>query len=175
MISHQYNIMWLRSRLTVRAGAWSECELTWVGEAETGVAGRAGPLLDGSFCPKACCHRRAETAVLPWLLSLLSENPVHGPFRWLDFEVDGPRRRAESICLAPRIHRGCIRLCCAGGMIGRSGAEPRQSNDVLPVTQPDREAAVQTLQRAAGDGRLPLQEFSERVGTALTAETQDQL
>jgi hypothetical protein len=60
-------------------------------------------------------------------------------------------------------------------MIGRSEAEPRQGNDVLPVTQPDREAAVQTLQRAAGDGRLPLQEISERVGTALTAETQDQL
>jgi len=60
-------------------------------------------------------------------------------------------------------------------MIGRSGAEPGQGTDVLPVTQPDREAAVQTLQRAAGDGRLPLQEFSERVGTALTAETQDQL
>src|SRR5260370_13284957 len=31
----------LRSRLAVRAGAWSECELAWVGEAETGVAGRA--------------------------------------------------------------------------------------------------------------------------------------
>ena len=54
-------------------------------------------------------------------------------------------------------------------MIGHTGAEPRQSNDVLPVTQPDREAAVETLQLAAGDGRLPLQEFSERVGTALTA------
>jgi len=60
-------------------------------------------------------------------------------------------------------------------MIGHTGAEPRQSNDVLPVTQPDREAAVETLQLAAGDGRLPLQEFGERVGTALTAETQDQL
>jgi len=34
---------------------------------------------------------------------------------------------------------------------------------------------VVALQRAAGDGRLPLQEFSERVGTALTAETRDQL
>jgi len=60
-------------------------------------------------------------------------------------------------------------------MIGHTEAEPRQSNDVLPVTQQDREAAVETLQLAAGDGRLPLQEFSERVGTALTAETQDQL
>ena len=44
-----------------------------------------------------------------------------------------------------------------------------------PVTETDREAAVVALQRAAGDGRLPLQEFSERVGTALTAETRDQL
>ena len=60
-------------------------------------------------------------------------------------------------------------------MIGHTSAEPRQGHDVLPVTQPDRETAVQTLQLAAGDGRLPLQEFSERVGTALTAETQDQL
>jgi uncharacterized protein DUF1707 len=60
-------------------------------------------------------------------------------------------------------------------MIGRNGAEPRRSNAVLPVAQPDREAAVQTLQVAAGDGRLPLQDFSERVGTALTAQTPDQL
>jgi len=46
---------------------------------------------------------------------------------------------------------------------------------MLPVTPTAREAAVEALQRAAGDGRLPLNEFSERVGTALTAETQDQL
>jgi len=46
---------------------------------------------------------------------------------------------------------------------------------MLPVTPAAREAAVEALQRAAGDGRLPLNEFSERVGTALTAETQDQL
>ena len=45
-------------------------------------------------------------------------------------------------------------------MIGDMGAEPRQGTDVLPVTQPDREAAVEALQRAAGDGRLPLREFS---------------
>jgi hypothetical protein len=43
------------------------------------------------------------------------------------------------------------------------------------ITQADREATVAALQRAAGDGRLPLQDFSERVGTALTAETRDQL
>ena len=46
---------------------------------------------------------------------------------------------------------------------------------MLPVTQTDREAAVAVLQTAAGDGRLPLQDFSERVGTALAAETRDQL
>src|SRR5215467_2745455 len=31
----------LQSQLAVRAGAWTECELARVGEAETGVAGRA--------------------------------------------------------------------------------------------------------------------------------------
>jgi len=46
---------------------------------------------------------------------------------------------------------------------------------VLSVTQADREAAVGALQRAAGDGRLPLEDFSERVGIALAAETRDQL
>jgi hypothetical protein len=46
---------------------------------------------------------------------------------------------------------------------------------MLPVTQDDREAVVATLQRAAGDGRLPPQDFSERVGTALAAETRDEL
>jgi hypothetical protein len=46
---------------------------------------------------------------------------------------------------------------------------------MLLVTETDREAAVEILQHAAGDGRLPLREFSERVGTALTAETRDQL
>lgn len=46
---------------------------------------------------------------------------------------------------------------------------------MLPVTQTDREAAVAALQTAAGDGRLPLRDFSERVGIALAAETPDQL
>lgn len=47
--------------------------------------------------------------------------------------------------------------------------------DNLPVTNVVRETAVEELQRAAGDGRLPLSDFSERVGMALTAETEDQL
>jgi hypothetical protein len=54
-------------------------------------------------------------------------------------------------------------------------AEPGWSKDLLPVTQAEREDAVETLQHAAGDGRLPLDEFSERVGTALTAETRHEL
>src|SRR5262249_29513806 len=54
-------------------------------------------------------------------------------------------------------------------------SEPGHGKDALPVTQADREAAVETLQQAAGDGRLPLSEFSERVGMALTAQTRHQL
>jgi len=60
-------------------------------------------------------------------------------------------------------------------MTTHTGAGPGPGNDTLPVTQADREEAVQTLQHAAGDGRLPLNEFSERVGTALTAETRRHL
>jgi len=60
-------------------------------------------------------------------------------------------------------------------MITDAVAEPGRGKDMPPVTQADRENAVQTLQHAAGDGRLPLNEFSERVGTALTAETRHQL
>jgi hypothetical protein len=53
--------------------------------------------------------------------------------------------------------------------------EPRPEQPSGPVPEADREAAVEALKRAAGDGRLPLQEFSERVGTALAAETRGQL
>jgi uncharacterized protein DUF1707 len=60
-------------------------------------------------------------------------------------------------------------------MITHAGAEPGRGKDVLPVTQADREDAVQTLQHAAADGRLPLNEFSDRVGAALTAQTPHQL
>jgi hypothetical protein len=60
-------------------------------------------------------------------------------------------------------------------MATHAEAEPRGSAQTPPVTETDRESAVAALQRAAGDGRLPLQEFSERVGTALTAETRGQL
>jgi uncharacterized protein DUF1707 len=53
--------------------------------------------------------------------------------------------------------------------------QPRPGQPPADVSQGDREAAVVTLQRAAGDGRLPLDEFSERVGLALAAENQGQL
>jgi Domain of unknown function (DUF1707) len=48
-------------------------------------------------------------------------------------------------------------------MIAHAEAEPGPGQDVLPVTQADREDAVETLQHAAAEGRLPLNEFSERV------------
>lgn len=53
--------------------------------------------------------------------------------------------------------------------------EPRPEQPAAPVTQQDREDAVVLLQRAAGDGRLPLEEFSERVGAALEADSHEQL
>lgn len=43
------------------------------------------------------------------------------------------------------------------------------------VGDTEREAAVGTLQRAAAEGRLRLEELSDRVGAALTAETIEQL
>jgi DUF1707 SHOCT-like domain len=41
-----------------------------------------------------------------------------------------------------------------------AGAEPEGAGAMLLVTEADREAAVEILQHAAGDGRLPLHEFS---------------
>lgn len=53
--------------------------------------------------------------------------------------------------------------------------EPRPEQPPTPITQDEREAAVELLQGAAGDGRLPLEEFSDRVGAALEATTREQL
>lgn len=53
--------------------------------------------------------------------------------------------------------------------------EPRPDQPPAPVTEEDREQAVEVLQRAAADGRLPLEEFSDRVAAALAAETREQL
>lgn len=53
--------------------------------------------------------------------------------------------------------------------------EPRTGRPAAPITQQDREAAVELLKGAAGDGRLSLEDFSERVGTALRADTREQL
>ncbi|MDN5861660.1 MAG: DUF1707 domain-containing protein, partial [Pseudonocardia sp.] len=43
------------------------------------------------------------------------------------------------------------------------------------VAESDREAAAAQLQQAAGDGRLTLEEFSDRVGAVWSADTRDQL
>jgi hypothetical protein len=43
------------------------------------------------------------------------------------------------------------------------------------VTDVDREAAATLLQRACGDGRLTLEEFSQRVGAAWAADTRPEL
>ncbi len=60
-------------------------------------------------------------------------------------------------------------------MTGNTGVASGGSNDLLRIAQRDREAVMDTLRRAAGDGRVSLDEFSERVGLALAAETQKQL
>ena len=59
--------------------------------------------------------------------------------------------------------------------MAHTGAEPERARAIPPVTEADKEAAVEVLRNAAGDGRLPMHEFSERVGTALTAQTREQL
>jgi hypothetical protein len=60
-------------------------------------------------------------------------------------------------------------------MTMNAGAWPEENTENLPVTNEVRETAVEELQCAAADGRLPLSDFSERVGMALTAETSYQL
>jgi hypothetical protein len=53
--------------------------------------------------------------------------------------------------------------------------ERTEQRRLTPVGDTEREAAVGALQRAAAEGRLRLEEFSDRVGTALAAETIEQL
>src|SRR5699024_10919306 len=53
--------------------------------------------------------------------------------------------------------------------------EPRSGQSDRSVTQADREAAAETLQRAVGDGRLELAAFSDRVGRVWAADTHDEL
>ncbi|GAA4210034.1 DUF1707 SHOCT-like domain-containing protein [Actinocatenispora rupis] len=43
------------------------------------------------------------------------------------------------------------------------------------VTDDEREAAVELLQRACGEGRMTLEEFSERAGVAWAAESREEL
>jgi hypothetical protein len=45
----------------------------------------------------------------------------------------------------------------------------------MPVSDGDREQAAALLQRACGDGRLTLEEFSARVGAVWAAENHDEL
>jgi Predicted membrane protein len=44
-----------------------------------------------------------------------------------------------------------------------------------PVTDEDRQTAADVLQRACGDGRLTLEEFSDRVGAVWAADGTDQV
>lgn len=50
-----------------------------------------------------------------------------------------------------------------------------QNRDTLLITDAEREQALARLREACVDGRLTLEEFSERVDTALTARTQADL
>jgi hypothetical protein len=45
----------------------------------------------------------------------------------------------------------------------------------VPPSEPERERAAELLQRAAGDGRLTLEQFSVRVGAVWAADSSDEL
>ncbi|MCM4083500.1 DUF1707 SHOCT-like domain-containing protein [Paractinoplanes hotanensis] len=45
----------------------------------------------------------------------------------------------------------------------------------VPPSEPEREQAAELLQRACGDGRLTLEQFSVRVGAVWAAQTADEL
>ncbi len=53
--------------------------------------------------------------------------------------------------------------------------EPRPEPPPAPPTQADREAAAERLADAAGDGRLTLQEFSDRVGVVWGSDDRAEL
>jgi hypothetical protein len=53
--------------------------------------------------------------------------------------------------------------------------EPGPGQPPAPVTDADRTAAAELLQRAAGDGRLTLEQFSDRVGAVWAATSHEQL
>lgn len=53
--------------------------------------------------------------------------------------------------------------------------EPRPSEGTRPATDEDRQAGAELLQRACGDGRLTLEEFSDRVGAVWAAEDTAQI
>ncbi|BCJ27252.1 DUF1707 domain-containing protein [Actinocatenispora sera] len=53
--------------------------------------------------------------------------------------------------------------------------EPLRPVPPPPLTDADREAAVELLQRACGEGRLTLEEFGVRAGAAWAADTSEEL
>jgi hypothetical protein len=53
--------------------------------------------------------------------------------------------------------------------------EPRPEPPPRPPTDADREAAADRLADAAGDGRLTLEEFSDRVGAVWAADRHDEI
>lgn len=54
--------------------------------------------------------------------------------------------------------------------VGRMEIEPRPERMPAPLTDAEREVAAERLADAAGDGRLTLQEFSDRVGVVWGAD-----
>ena len=53
--------------------------------------------------------------------------------------------------------------------------EAHPSGDPRPAPDEDRQAAAEALQRACGEGRLTLEEFSDRVGAVWAADRTDQI
>lgn len=52
---------------------------------------------------------------------------------------------------------------------------PRPDEEPRPATDTDRQAGADVLQRACGDGRLTLEEFSDRVGAVWAADRTDEI
>ena len=63
----------------------------------------------------------------------------------------------------------------ARGYVSVMELEPRTQPPRAPLTDDDRQAAADLLQDAAGDGRLTLEQFSDRVGAVWAADRHEQL
>ena len=68
-----------------------------------------------------------------------------------------------------------VRLSDPAGTVGPVEIEPRPEPLSRPPTDAERETAAERLVDAAGDGRLTLEEFSDRVGAVWGAGTTEQL